>query len=199
MMRELLQFWSDIAVHDRVRAVVLTGRGEKAFCAGADLKERQGISEDEWREQHAVLQQAMRAMVSCAVPVISAVNGVAYGGGLELVLASDFAYACDSAVFAQSEVKLGIMPGAMGTQNLSRAVGLRRAKELTFSGRSFTAEDGLGGGLLNRVLSQDELLSETIRVAEDIALNAPLSVRGSKAAIDCSWSHDVQSLSLIHI
>src|SRR5207245_10961056 len=105
----------------------------KAFCDGADLKERNHIDLATWRSQHAVLQQAMLAMMDCRIPIIAAVNGVAFGGGLELTLASDFAYAAHPAIFAQSETKLGIMPGAMGTQNLPRACGARRAKELAYT------------------------------------------------------------------
>jgi len=193
MMQELLGFWQQVPSCEGVRAVIVTGEGNRAFCAGADLKERKDITIETWQQQHAVLQQAMRAMIQCPVPVIAAVNGVAYGGGLELTLASDFAYACESAVFAQSEVKLGIMPGAMGTQNLSRAVGLRRAKELSFTGETFTAAQAVEWGVVNRVFSADALLPRAIETASRIASNAPLALRRVKSSIDHSWSNDVMA------
>ncbi len=191
MMQELNSFWSSVEEQADVRAIVITGESDRAFCAGADLKERQGLSTSDWRRQHAVLQQAMLAMSCCPVPIISAVNGVAYGGGLELVLASDFAYAADHAVFSQSEVKLGIMPGAMGTQNLPRAVGLRRAKELTLTGRSFSAQEAFEWGVVNAVVPAEELLPRAIEAATSIAANAPLAVRQAKQSIDRAWASDL--------
>lgn len=191
MMQELKSFWSDVSFHKNVRVVIITGEGNKAFCAGADLKERATLTVATWREQHAVLQQAMRLMSDCPVPVIAAVNGVAYGGGLELALAADFAYACDGATFSQSEVKLGIMPGAMGTQNLSRAVGLRRAKELSFTGNSFSAQEALEWGVVSKVVSADELMQSALETAKTICSNAPLAVASVKKAVNYSWSHSL--------
>ena len=107
------------------RCVVLTGAGEKAFCAGGDLKERDSLDEEQWRAQHEIFERMFRAVRDCPVPVIAAVNGAAYAGGLELVLLCDFAYASKSAKFALTEVALGIMPGGGGTQTLPRAIGER--------------------------------------------------------------------------
>ena len=188
MMRDLLAVWQ-LASNADWRCIVLTGAGERAFCAGADLQERQGLSTAKWREQHAILQQAMRAMVACPIPIIGAINGAAYGGGLELTLACDFAYCADHAVFSQSEVHLGIMPGAMGTQYLPQAVGLRRAKELALSAVPFTAESALSYGLVNAVYPAADLLNASLASAQRIAAQAPLAVRSVKAAInhsDCS-------------
>ena len=126
-----------------VRCVVLTGAGDKAFCAGGDLKERNNMTDAEWQQQHAIFEQGVRALRHCPVPVIAAVNGAAYGGGCETALNVDFAYASTTARFALTEVTLGIMPGAMGTQNLPHAVGERRAKEIIFTGAPFTAEEAL--------------------------------------------------------
>jgi len=163
---------------------VLTGAGERAFCAGADLAERDGLATATWQAQHAVLQQAMRAMLACPVPIIGAINGAAYGGGLELTLACDFAYAATNATFAQSEVRLGIMPGALGTQHLPQAVGLRRAKELALSAQPFSATEALAYGVVNRIMPLDELLPAAQAAAERIAQQAPLAVRATKAAMN---------------
>ena len=193
MMKELMELWQWLSCcsNHQWRCVVLTGAGKRAFCAGADLKERYDLDVKTWREQHAVLQQAMIAMHQCPIPVIGAINGVAFGGGLELTLACDFAYAADHAVFSQSEVKLGIMPGAMGTQLLPRAVGLRRAKELTLTARSFTAEEALNWGVVNRVFSTDELIKATHLAAQQIVSNAPLAVANSKRSLNKAVCHDL--------
>src|SRR5262245_35836305 len=120
---------------DDVRCVVLTGAGEKAFCAGGDLKERRGMTDEQWLAPQAIFERMLRAMMACPLPVIAAVNGAAYGGGCELAAAADFVYASGNARFALTEVTLGIMPGAGGTQNLPRAVGMRRAKEIILTGK----------------------------------------------------------------
>jgi len=132
-------------------------------------------------------------MLDCPVPIISAVNGAAFGGGLELVLASDFAYASTKAVFGQSEVKLGIMPGALGTQNLPRACGLKRAKELCFTGESFSAINAYEWGIINRVCEPEELMREVLASAEKISMNAPLAVREVKKALNMSQQLDIKS------
>lgn len=192
MMQELAELWQGLSDVRNIRCVVLTGTAP-AFCAGADLKARLGITLQEWKKQYRVLQQAMLAMIDCPVPILSAVNGAAFGGGLELVLASDFAYAAPEATFAQSEVKLGIMPGAMGTQNLPRAVGIHRAQELALTGRVFQAEEALTWGIVNRVVPLDNLLNEVLAVAEVISHNAPLAVRQVKKAIHASQQLDIHT------
>lgn len=191
MMGELRDVFQDLYVHpERARCLVLTGAGNRGFCTGADLKERRGMSDDDWRRQHAVLEQMMRAMMESPVPVLAAVNGAAYAGGLEIALACDFIYAADHARFALTEVTLGIMPGAMGTQNLPRAVGVRRAKEIILSGEPFGAGEALDWGLVNRVLPAAELLPAALDRARRIAANAPVSVRQAKRAIDKAMELD---------
>src|ERR1700761_6903929 len=166
-----------------LRVVILTGRGTKAFCAGGDLKQRNGMTDEAWQAQHLVFERMLRAILACPIPVIAAVNGAAYGGGCEIAAAADFVYASTNARFALTEVTLGIMPGAGGTQNLPRAIGERRAKELILSGLPFTAAEAEQWGLVNRVLPPDELLPATLAIAERIAANGPLSVRQAKQAI----------------
>jgi enoyl-CoA hydratase/carnithine racemase len=166
------------------RCLVLTGAGDKAFSAGADLKERNGMTEADWRRQHAMLEQSIRALLDCPLPVIAAVNGAAYAGGCELALAADFIYAARHAQFAQTEVSLGIIPGAMGTQNLPRAVGVRRAKEIILSAAPFTAEEGHAWGLVNRLFDGAEAVKAgAIETARQIAANAPIAVRQAKSAV----------------
>jgi len=166
-----------------VRVVILTGAGDKAFCAGGDLKERKGMTDAQWRYQHAVFEQSVMAVRNCPVPVIAAVNGAAYGGGCETALNVDFAYASRTARFALTEVTLGIMPGAMGTQNLPVAVGERRAKEIIWTGKPFTAEQAYEWGLVNKVCEPETLMDETLETARAIAANAPQSIMRSKRSI----------------
>jgi enoyl-CoA hydratase/carnithine racemase len=173
------------------RAIVLTGAGEKAFCAGGDLKERNGMSDAAWQAQHLIFERMVRAIIDCPMPVIAAVNGAAYGGGCETALCCDFIYAARTARFALPEVTIGIMPGAGGTQNLPRAVGERRAKELLLSGKPWSAEDAANWGMVNRVCEPATLLDEAIAIAKTIADNAPISIRQAKRAI-----HHGLSLSL---
>ncbi|KAB2912848.1 MAG: enoyl-CoA hydratase [Hyphomicrobiaceae bacterium] len=185
MMEELRDCFAGFYVDPETAAcMVLTGEGTRGFCTGADLKERKGMTDAQWRRQHAIIEQAFKAIMECPVPIIAAVNGAAYAGGMELVLASDFAYAAQSARFALTEVTLGIMPGAAGTQNLPRAVGVRRAKEIVLTGAPFTAEQALAWGVVNKVCPDDQLMEEVLAVAGRIAANAPVSVRQAKKAID---------------
>ena len=125
----------------------------------------------------------IRAIIDCPLPLIAAVNGAAYGGGCELAAAADFVYAADSARFAMTETSLGIIPGAGGTQNLARALGERRAKELILSARRFDAAEAQRWGLVNEVFAPEQLLAETLQAAARIAANAPLAVRQAKQAI----------------
>jgi len=175
------------------RCIVLSGAGERAFCAGGDLKERQGMSDQEWRAQHAIFEDAVYAIMECAVPVVAAVNGAAYGGGLELALACDFIYAVRGARFALTEVSLGIMPGAGGTQTLPRAVGERRAKELILGARVFSAEESAAWGMTNRVCEPGELMPAALEAARAIVANAPISVRQAKAAMHFGLQADLRT------
>src|SRR5580700_72309 len=168
------------AAPNRQRCIIITGSGSKAFCAGGDLKQRNGMTDEQWQDQHLIFERAIRAMIDCPVPMIAAVNGAAYAGGLEIALCADFIYAADHARFALTEVTLGIMPGAGGTQNLPRAVGARRAKEIMLTGRPFSARDALEWGMINRLCSADALLPEALRTAAVIAANAPISTRQLK-------------------
>jgi enoyl-CoA hydratase len=181
---DLMELFEGFSIDlEDLRIAILTGQGAKAFCAGGDLKQRNGMTDEAWQAQHLIFERMLRAILSCPIPVIAAVNGAAYGGGCEIAAAADFVYASTNARFALTEVTLGIMPGAGGTQNLARAVGERRAKELVLSGLPFTAAEAEAWGLVNRVLPPDQLLEATLAIAARIAGNGPLSVRQAKQAI----------------
>jgi enoyl-CoA hydratase len=188
MGRELLELWTRLTAEPgATRCVVLTGAGERAFCAGADLKERDGLSPADWQAQHELFERGFMALMECPLPVIAVLNGHAFGGGLEMALCCDFIYAATGARFALPEVRLGIMPGGGGTQNLARAAGERRAKELILSGRQFTADEGLAWGLFNRIGT----LAEALETADAIAANAPLAVRQAKKSIHYGLQADL--------
>jgi len=193
MGHDLLDLWRRLdAEPGNVRCAVLTGAGERAFCAGGDLKERNGMSSEAWRSQHELFERAFMALLECQIPVIAAVNGAAFGGGCETLLACDFVYAAQHAKFGLSEVKLGIMPGGGGTQNLARAVGERRAKELILSARTFTAQEAHDWGMVNQVCADNAaLLVQVVQAAEAIAANAPLSVRQAKRSIHFGLQSDL--------
>jgi enoyl-CoA hydratase len=184
MGRELLDLWTRLTESPGDwRCAVITGAGDRAFCAGADLKERKGMSRDAWRAQHELFERAFWALGDLPLPIIAAVNGPAYAGGLELALMCDFIYASRSARFALTEVSLGIIPGAGGTQNLPRAVGERRAKEIIMTARPFTAGDAHAWGMVNRLCEPGELLPAALDAAAAIAGNAPLAVKQAKKSI----------------
>ncbi len=181
---DLMEVFEQLAIDlEDLRVAIVTGQGDKAFCAGGDLKERNGMSDESWRAQHLIFERMVRAMMACPIPLLAAVNGAAYGGGCEIAAASDFVYAASTARFALTEVTLGIMPGAGGTQNLARAVGERRAKELILSGRPFTALEAEAWGLVNRVVEPADLVESTFAIAGRIAANGPLAVRQAKQAV----------------
>jgi enoyl-CoA hydratase/carnithine racemase len=167
-----------------VRAMVLTGAGDKAFCSGVDLKERAEMDADgRWSHNRALGAFAER-FARLQVPTIAALNGLAFGGGLEIALACDFRVAAEGARFALPEVGIGIVPGAGGTQRLPRLIGVTKAKELILTGRRISAEDALDMGLVSKVVPRSSLMEEARSLAEEIAANSPLAVAYAKAAVD---------------
>lgn len=182
--KDLLSLWEALTEDARqVRCIVLTGTGNRIFCAGGDLKERNGMTKAVWQRQHELFERMHWTLLDLPIPIIAAVNGHAYAGGLELALACDFIYARPDVRFALTEVTLGIMPGAGGTQILPRAVGARRAKEILLTGRPFSAEQGYQWGLINELCEGDTVLLKAQETAEHIAANAPLSVRQIKKSV----------------
>jgi enoyl-CoA hydratase/carnithine racemase len=182
MGRELLDAWSKLRADDALRCVILRGEG-KHFQAGADLKERNGMTDEAWSEQHRLFEAMIRMQLACPVPVIAAVQGAAMGGGCEMTLASDFAYAAEGARFGLPEAGLGILPGLGGTQLLTRAVGPRRAIELLTTAAPFSAQQALDWGLVSGVVAPEALFETVLGVAQVIASKAPLSVRGAKRVV----------------
>ncbi|HXP75107.1 MAG TPA: enoyl-CoA hydratase-related protein [Stellaceae bacterium] len=194
MGRDLRDLWAGlIAEPGDLRCVVLTGAGNRAFCAGGDLKERHGMTQAQWEAQHEIFERQYWALLDCPIPVIAALNGHAYAGGLEMALACDFAYAVKTARFALTEVALGIMPGAGGTQLLPRAVGERRAKEIILTGKPFGAAEALEWGILNKLCEPEALMPDVLATAGTIAANAPLSVRQAKKSIVYGMQMDLRT------
>jgi len=197
---ELLELWDGInADPARYRCIVLTGAGERIFCAGGDLKERNGMTDAQWQAQHLIFERGIRALLACPIPVIAAVNGAAYAGGCEISLCCDFIYASETARFALTEVTLGIMPGAGGTQNLPRAAGARRAKEILLTGKPFTAREGLEWGVVNRLCPPQGVVSQALETARVIAGNAPLSTRQIKQSVNYGLNMDLASAMMFEI
>ena len=200
MGRDLLDFFDAVnAAPEEWRCIVVTGQGDRAFCAGGDLKERNGMTDKQWQDQHLLFERMVRALRDCPVPVIAAVNGAAYAGGCEIALLADFIYAAETVRFALTEVTLGIMPGAGGTQNRPRAVGERRAKEIILSGRPFTAQEAYDWGMVNRLCPQARLVEEALETGRSIADNAPISVRQAKHAIHHGLQVDLASAMMFEI
>lgn len=167
-----------------VRAVIVTGSGDRAFCAGADLKERAGMSEDEVREMLGLYRTELAWLGAFRAPVIAAINGLALGGGLELALHCDLRVAKAHAILGLPETGLGVIPAAGGTQRLPRIVGAARARELILLGRRLRAEEALAMGLVNRVCANEaDLLLDTVEFIQPILNGAPLAQRAALQAL----------------
>lgn len=182
MFSELREALHALAFEDGLRVLVITGEGGRAFSAGGDLKERNGMSDDTWRRQHQLIEEAFLAVKDFPQPVIAAVEGHAHGGGCELALMADFIVASESAVFSLAEVRRGIMPGGGGVQNLVRAAGMRRAKQLIFTGDPFGAAEAAAWGMVNEVVEAGQALAAAVGIARRIVAAAPMSVRYAKLA-----------------
>jgi methylglutaconyl-CoA hydratase len=171
-----------------IRAIVLTGTGDKAFCAGADLKERKDMAEDDIRARLARYREEMGELDHSPKPVVAAINGLALGGGLELALVCDLRVASPSAVLGLPETTLGIIPGAGGTQRLPRIVGESRAHEMILLGRRISAQDALAWGLINRISpSNVGVVEDTLSFIEPITSGAPIAQAAALAAIAGSY------------
>ncbi len=176
-----------------VRAVIFTGAGDRAFCAGGDLKERNDMTDAAWRAQHVIFEQAAFAVLACPVPVIAAVEGFALAGGCELALLSDFIVAGETAVFGLPETTLGIFPGIGGTQLLPRVLGAPLAKELIFTGRRMKVDEAKAAGLVNHVVPAGQARTKAMEIARAVAANGPVAVRQAKKAIMAGLDRDLES------
>jgi enoyl-CoA hydratase len=193
MGEELLRCFEAFQWDRTVRAVVFTGAGQKAFCVGGDLKEREGMTDEAWRAQHLVFEQGAARVLHCPVPVIAAVEGFALGGGCELAVLSDFVVASESAVFAVPEVTRGIFPGIGGTQLLPRIIGAPMAKEMIFTGRRVDAHEAKALGLVNHVVPPGQARAKALEIATTIAANGPVAVRQAKKAINWGSETDLET------
>jgi enoyl-CoA hydratase/carnithine racemase len=183
LVEGLHRAFAELGNDPTVSVIVLTGAGERAFCAGADLREREGMSETETWAFLDALKDAFLAVETCPVPTVAAINGFALGGGLELALCCDIRLAASSARVGLTEVRLGIIPGAGGTQRLPEVVGTARARELIFTGRRIDADTAMQWGLVSEVSPQQELRAGALRVAGEIAAGGPLALRAAKLAL----------------
>ncbi len=189
-MGEALRQISELPFSD-ARALVITGAGEKAFVAGADIKEISALNEDTAVQFAKRGQSIFHELTLMRIPVIAAVNGFALGGGCELALGCDFIYAAENAKFGLPEVSLGLIPGFGGTVRMARAVGSRKARELTYTGQMISASEALSMGLVNKVVPAAELMSTVLKTIETILAKAPVAVSLAKLSINQAWDMDV--------
>ncbi|WP_164219646.1 enoyl-CoA hydratase [Virgibacillus sp. YIM 98842] len=204
MSKTLLEALRD-TVHEidndpTVYCVIITGAGEKAFCAGADLKERKGMSEAQVIETVKFIGETVTLIEHMKVPVIAAINGAAFGGGLELALACDIRIAAKSAKMGLTETSLAIIPGAGGTQRLPRLIGPGQAKKLIYTASPVNAEEALSLGLVEGIAENEPVLETALQMAEKIAGNGPIALKQAKTAINNGMQMDVSTaLNLEHL
>ena len=199
MGEDLLACFDALARDPDARAVVFTGAGDKAFCAGGDLKERNEMTDEAWRAQHVIFEQAALRVLRCPMPVIAAVEGFALAGGCELAILSDFIVASETAVFGVPETTLGIFPGIGGTQLLPRILGAPLAKELIFTGRRLKADEAKAVGLINHLVPAGQARAKAAEVAATIAKNGPIAVRQAKKAIAYGSETDLETAMILAI
>jgi 3-hydroxypropionyl-coenzyme A dehydratase len=191
--KELVTLFESLGKDDSVKVIILTGEGDKAFSAGADIEYMSKISPDE-SEEYAKLGQLVTATVeNVKQPTIAAVNGFALGGGCELAMSCDIRIAANTAKMGQPEVTIGIPPGWGGTQRLMRIVGIAKAKELVYTGKMIKAEEAREIGLVNQVVELSTLMEETMKMAKTIASNSSIAVRMSKSAINKGRNADLDT------
>ncbi len=188
LVAELIGAVQSVESDRSLRCVILTGQGDRAFCAGADLKERGGMSVAQVHVWLDDLRRLMTSIERSRVPFIAALNGSAFGGGTELALACDLRVAVETAELALTEVTLAIIPGAGGTQRLPRLVGLGLASELILTGRRVAAPEALRIGLVNRVAPEGHAVAEALNLAESLAGNGPVAISAAKAALQLGSS-----------
>lgn len=182
--REILAALEELEQDDEVFAAVLTAEGDRAFCVGADLKERKTMTREQMKKQRALFVRAFTAVAEFPKPLVAAVNGFALGGGCEFALGCDFIIAAENSSFGLPEVGLAIIPGGGGTQLLPRVIGRNRAKELIFTGRRISAREAFELGLVNHVVPADQLMAKTMDIMREITKNGPIALQQAKRAIN---------------
>lgn len=186
MADELAETLRSLGSNQDIWVVVLDAAGEKAFCVGADLKERAGFSLEDFHRNRKQVRGMFEALRSVPQPVIASVFGFALGGGFELALSCDLVVAAEGTKLGLPEARVGLLPAGGGTQLLTRKVGLARAKELIYTGRRFEATEAETWGLVQRVVPRDELNTATAQLADDVCRSSPVAVRAAKAATDAA-------------
>lgn len=199
MLEERLSLFREQSYNEKLRCVVITGAGERAFSTGGDLKERNGMSDGTWKRQHHIIEDLVLLTRDFPVPIIAAVEGYALAGGCELALSADFIIASETAVFGLSEALRGILPGGGGLQNLARAIGVRRAKELIYTGRKIDAALAYEWGMVNRVVPKGKALETALELAAMIAESSPMAVRAAKVSINHGSETDYHSAYALDI
>jgi enoyl-CoA hydratase/carnithine racemase len=192
-LTDLRQAIEKISIQKEIRCVIVTGAGEKAFCAGADLKERKQMSPIQVQQYIHMIRDTFLALERLPQPVIAAINGVALGGGTELALACDLRVAAANAVMGLTETSLGIIPGAGGTQRLTRLVGKGKAKELIFTAKKIGPEEAMVIGLVNKIGPAGKVLDIARELAASIVSNAPIALAQAKYAIDFGAEVDLST------
>ncbi len=199
MITELLHLFREEAYNQELRCMVMTGSGDRAFSTGGDLKERNGMSNEQWRHQHHLIEEMFEALWNFPVPIIAAVEGFAYAGGCELALGTDFIIASETAEFAVKEITRGIMPGGGGMHRLARTIGTRRASEMIYTGRAIKADQACEWGLANRVVPVGQALPTALEVGNEIVASAPMAVRTAKVAINRGMDCDSRTAYALDI
>lgn len=196
-LQELDEFLNSFLPHEDLKALIITGAGDKAFVAGADISQMNGMSDREFQEYVGFAHKVYDTIENSPTPTIAAINGYALGGGCELALACDIRIASDRAKLGFPEVKLGIFPGWGGTQRVTRVLGLGKTKELVFTGDLIDAAEAHRIGLVERVVPHDEVMIEAMKIAVTISKNAPTAVRLAKTAINAGSEMDLQKALLL--
>ncbi|GAA0417930.1 MAG: enoyl-CoA hydratase [Bacillota bacterium] len=191
LLQELQATVHTIEQDPTVTCTVITGAGQKAFCAGADLKERSGMSNQEVIHAVEYIGKTVTMVENMSMPVISAINGVAFGGGLELALASDIRIAANHVNMGLTETSLAIIPGAGGTQRLPRLIGIGQAKRLIYSAQRINANEALAIGLVEEVVKSSELMNSALQLARAISKNGPIALKQAKTAINKGVQTDI--------
>jgi len=183
-LNEIIQGVKELEANNSVNVIIVTGSGDKAFIAGADIAAMKEMNKSDAERFAHIGHHAMKSLRDCEKPVIAMVNGFALGGGTETAIACDFIYASEKAKFGLPEVALGIFPGFGGTQRLPRHIGEQRAKELIFSGRMMSAQEAYDWGIVNKVCPPEKLLEETLAIAGEICKKGQVAVRMAKRAVN---------------
>ena len=200
MLKELQAVIDVIESNPTIRVVVLTGSGEKAFCAGADLKERKAMNEFEVLQTVKLIGETANKLENLSVPVIAGINGVAFGGGLEFSLACDIRIAANHAKVGLTETSLAIIPGAGGTQRLPRLIGVGKAKRLIYTASRLNAKEAYELGIVEEIVANEDLLTTAVDLASKIAENGPIAIKQAKKSINKGLEVDLQTgLEIEHL